>query len=911
MISLKNQVTLFVAFFIALLITQLFYANINQNTLVKSFSDYHSASKEEKLVKELERDVLDLQRYVLIFNDTGHISSVERFEILYNDIIEVLQQLYNNLPPDLQNPQTLETIDAMLSHIRDYEINFLNAQKSRYERDKLLNEGVLLKINTLIESAQEDFEGKQQGSQATNKAQYIAEYRYQLSLAENYIFQYLTNPSFQFQEQYLATIDNAQLLLEHANEANIDRMQNNLLSVREQFLKLTHMTQGYLFLVNVVMAGSANEFLYLAQELSTATQDYSIQTNQKINDTIVDSQQKLFISSILGVLLTIIIGFFAAYRIIRPIKEITHAFSLLLEDKELETIPGIERKDEIGKLAKAAKVFKSNIVQTRFLLKNAQQLNESQAILNQKLEDAIVVAERANESKSIFLANMSHEIRTPMNGIIGLVDLSLNQELPAQVRNNLEKVAYSSQILMNVINDILDFSKIEAGKLQIENNFFSFASLFDSLLAVISLRAAEKNLNLHLYVNPSLPTNALGDQLRISQVILNLCSNAIKFTNSGTVTICVDWQAIEESPSQFMLSIEVADTGIGISENKLKDIFEPFTQADGSTSRNFGGSGLGLAIVNQLTELMSGEVSATSTPGHGSKFSCSFKIGHEAEPHPLMKADNNYQKRIIYVSDYTPPLMYIDYLNRISASIEHYSYADFIQFCERCTSDDIVLIDVENGKLARPLYPIIKTLEQSEVMVGGITNTQPEQLAKILSEQWSCPMLAHPFSPTEFYLFTNALYKQDSLFSINEQRSIVDESTADFNNDQYHGHVLLVEDNSINQMVAGEMLNSFGLSYDIAEDGQQAVTKVKNSPYYDLILMDIQMPILDGYQATEAIRDLNMADLAAVPILGLSANAMKQDFEKAEASGMNEYLTKPIRRETLRRTIERYLPKAT
>lgn len=911
MISLKNQVTLFLAFFVAVLVMQLFYANVNQNTLVDSFSDYRSASNEEKLVKELERDVLDLQRYVLVFNDTGHNSSIERFELLHSEIIGVLEQLYQNLPVDLRNQQTDDTIQAMLLHIHDYKINFENAQQSRYQRDSLLNDGVLSSINTLMDRAQTDFEGSSETLSKINTAKHIAQYRLHLSLAENFLFQYLSKPSFELQNSYLAAMDEAKLLADKTVQGNVTAIHEDLDTIKEQFLKLTHLTQGYLFLVNVVMAGSANEFLYLAQELSQATQDYSLKTNQEINDTIVDSQQKMYISSLLGILLTLIIGFFTAYRIIRPIKEITHAFGLLIEDKEIEAIPGIHRKDEIGKLAKAARVFKSNIVQTRFLLKNAQQLNESQASLNQKLEDAIVVAENANRSKSIFLANMSHEIRTPMNGIIGLVDLSLHQELTSQVRGNLEKVAYSSQILMNVINDILDFSKIEAGKLQIENNFFSFASLFDSLLAVISLRAAEKNLNLQLYVNPDLPTNALGDQLRISQVILNLCSNAIKFTNSGTVTINVNWQAHASSSSEFILKVDIIDSGIGISDEQLQSIFEPFTQADGSTSRKYGGSGLGLAIVGQLTKLMQGEVSASSTLGVGSKFTCTFRLGHEVEPHPLMKAENSYQKHIIYVSDCATPLTPSDYLERISTTVEMCTYADFIASEGRYDNDKIILIDVENGKLARPVYPVIQALKQAKVMFGGITNTQPDQLAKILSEQWSCPMLAHPFSPTEFYLFTNALYQQDSLFSSRENPSIVDSTKTSINNEQYHGHVLLVEDNSINQIVAGEMLHSFGLTYDIAEDGQQALTKVKNSPYYDLILMDIQMPILDGYQATQAIRKLNMADLAEVPILGLSANAMKQDFEKAEASGMNEYLTKPIRRETLRKTIERYLPRAT
>ena len=234
--------------------------------------------------------------------------------------------------------------------------------------------------------------------------------------------------------------------------------------------------------------------------------------------------------------------------------------------------------------------------------------------LNKALTESKIKAEKATASKSIFLANMSHEIRTPMNGIIGLIELAQQQELSPTVRGYLDKAAYSGQILISVINDILDFSKIEAGKLKIEEVSFSLHSLFDNLIAVIALRAKEKNLSVHFNVNPILPPQVIGDPLRIAQIIMNIGNNAVKFTEQGRIEIAFDG-TLNEKGNRLNLTMRITDSGIGMSKSQLDKIFKPFTQADGSTNRKYGGTGLGLAIVSQLTELMNGRIDASSTMG--------------------------------------------------------------------------------------------------------------------------------------------------------------------------------------------------------------------------------------------------------------------------------------------------------
>ncbi len=896
--TLKTQLSLFLLLFLLLLAFQLVFTRTSQLELVDTFSSYQIAADEEKLVRELERDVLDLQRHVLVFKDTGSVSSKLRFDAIITDVKDSLVFLVNNLPEGLSNAEIESRITAMEGHLNDYQENFNIVVSGRESRDSFFEKGVLQALNSLIKSAEIRL-----SSQPALQQQ---QFSYHLSLAENKAYQYVLTPNSELKTEFSNELaQSLEILMEMTiDDGSKADIQTTLQSIENQFTQLTLTTTGYLYLVNVVMAGSANEFLFLAQELSEITKTYADAQKASISRSIDDSRSRLNLYSLIGISVSLLLGFFIIARIIRPISKITRVFEKLSEGKDITDIPGGQRKDEIGQLVKAAKVFNTKNMQTESLLMEAQTSHQEAKNLNEQLQEAIDQAQRANASKSIFLANMSHEIRTPMNAIIGLVDLSMREDINKTVENNLSKILYSSQILTNVINDILDFSKIEAGKLEIEDSYFSFASLLDTLLAVASLKASEKNLNLHLYVDPELPTNAIGDPLRISQVALNLLSNAIKFTRKGSVDLSLRFECFDDS-SKFKLILSVTDTGIGMTEKQLERIFSPFMQADGSTSREFGGTGLGLTIVQQLVKLMDGDVKVSSVLGEGSTFECSFVLKHESSPQFLLDQNNEFNSHIHYLKAGDKAFVCEKYLNRISDSLAFATHEHLSALAEQVTNDGIIIIDIENGRQARALHADVQKLKAKNVKYACVTNTQPEQLKVMLSAQWECPVLAHPFTPTQFYSFVSHLYNNTVPFTApshdieRENPSVNIISTK-----LYEGHVLLVEDNSINQAVAGEMLHSFGLTYDIAEDGQQAITKVNNSPYYDLILMDIQMPVMDGNQATKEIRQLGFTDF---PIIGLSANAMKDDYKAAKQSGMDDYLTKPIRRETLREAIEKYL----
>lgn len=895
--TIKAQILLVSIILVLLLVSQVYMSRENQGAFVSSLDLTQQAVIKVSLVRELERDVLDLQRNVLIYKESASESAINRFNLLMEDTRQNLAKLERLTAQEDQSEVYENYISRMRSHLSDYQDNFANVIIGRSERQTLFKGGLVAELEGMLKKIVEQ---QQRDIYSDIGHPIVQQAKYHIARAENLLFQYLLSQDSEHVEPFQQQIASARgaLLLDLNKHIGYQQVIVRLDSVESDFLKLTQITRGYLFLVNVVMAGSANEFLFLARELNRLVTEKLTLTNQGVRQTIDSTQLSSNIFSAIGILLACATALFLAYRIMLPIDIITNVFQRLAKGKNIGVIPGLDRTDEIGQLAKAADVFHAKNKQTTSLLEQSQMLNAKQEALNDELVVSNRKAEQATISKSVFLANMSHEIRTPMNGIVGLLDLVLKTELTKTQRDHLDKVDYSSHILMNLINDILDFSKIEAGKLDIEHVKFSPNSVFTNLLANISNRAQAKNLNIRFYVDPSLPSLLIGDPLRISQVLLNICSNAIKFTRNGRVAINVSYKKRTEN-ANIILCTEVIDTGIGMTDEQLQQVFDSFTQADGSTSRTFGGTGLGLSIVKQLVELMGGTVSAASQLHKGSTFTVELPLSYSGSTQPILEAVSINRDKLYYFSTGAEGLVADGYFEHLGLNYRHFPLIQLSKMIEEIGPQDAVIIDITDQKTHRASWSEIKSLGEKGVDIGFVTDSQPSNLSMQLNDEWPHECLSHPFSPQQFLEFMLAVHKLTPQLEEDDSHQ---EGSVQV---QYEGHVLLVEDNNINQVVAGEMLKALGLSYDIAEDGQQAVTKVINSPHYDMILMDIQMPVMDGYEATLALREKGVTELI---ICGLSANAMKQDYAKAREVGMNDYLTKPIKQIYLERVISKYLP---
>jgi signal transduction histidine kinase/CheY-like chemotaxis protein len=897
--TIKAQILLISATLVLLLLSQVFLSRNIQSTFVDSLDLTQQAVVKVSIVRELERDVIDLQRNVLIYKESASESSITRFNLLMEESQNNLARLEQITSQEQNSEVYLDYITRMRVHLNDYRENFSSVVVGRTKRQALYNSGLLSELETLFSRITIN-QSKSRSVQDT-----LEKVRYHIARAENILLQYLQTPEQQlispFQQQLALAKEQISLRLDSNKDfqAAIDRLDK----VESDFLQLAKVTRGYLFLVNVVMAGSANEFLFLARELNRLVTEKLVDTNIDVKRTLDNTRIGSELFSAMEFILAGVTALFLIYRIMLPINIITNVFQRLTRGESVDSIPNLQRKDEIGQLAQAADVFHEKNKQTTALLEESQLLNTKQEALNTQLIASNQKVELATASKSMFLANMSHEIRTPMNGIIGMLEIILRSELSPSQREQLTKAAYSGQILMSLINDILDFSKIEAGKLDIESIEFSVESLFANILANISNRAQEKNLNVRFDANPNLPTQLIGDPLRLNQILLNLCSNAIKFTRNGQVSINMDFK-FHEGTQLLTLYIDVTDTGIGMTPEQVSKVFDSFTQADGSTSRTFGGSGLGLSIVKQLVGLMGGSVSVESEENKGSTFKVEVILTKAEESTEIISAIPSPNGKLYYFSKGRVGFLSTPYIEKTSLSYHHLPLSQLSTTLELISSDDVVLLDIEDQAISRTYHESIDKLVSKSLKVGFVTNSQPSNLPNQLSAKWPVECLSHPFTPQQASGFLQRLFISDS-----KDTSADVFCTNNNEESQYEGHVLLVEDNSINQAVASEMLKLLGVTFDIAEDGQQAVTKVVNSPQYDLVLMDIQMPVMDGYEATRTIRLQQGHN--ELTICGLSANAMKQDYEKAKEAGMDDYIVKPLKHKVLEDLVAKYLPKKT
>ena len=575
-------------------------------------------------------------------------------------------------------------------------------------------------------------------------------------------------------------------------------------------------------------------------------------------------------------------------------------------------MPAHERPDRLMDqmmplVALNLEIIERNRITGRLLVETQQQADELLAQQGE-LMGATSLAEEATRAKSEFLANMSHEIRTPMNAVIGLSHLALKTDLTSKQRDYLQKINASGSSLLTVINDILDFSKIEAGKMDLEKAPFWLDDVLDRMSTIVSLKAHEKGLEFLIRVAPGVPDSLVGDATRFGQILINLINNAIKFTEAGQVKVTIS--ASSRLQGRVELTVSVEDTGVGMTPEQTGRLFQAFTQADSSTTRRYGGTGLGLTISKRFVEMMEGSIAVESKVGIGSTFHFSawFDVSEQRRTRPLLKAvaqdlhvlviDDSADARLILLEQLIALGMRAEAMNGAEAGLvalknaDHGDPFDVVLMDWRMPGMDGMeaarLINQEMGLEHLPPVVMITAFGADDARDTGANAGVASFLDKPVSQSRLWDALVEVVHPVE-------TYTQPAIIPHSGSSSLAGLK------------VLLVEDNEINQQIACELMDALGVQVTTADNGQIALDLLQQAPDplpWAIVLMDLQMPVLDGHQTTLAVR--RQARFNALPIIALTAHASAEEGARCLAEGMNEHLTKPIDPDALQDCLERW-----